>query len=69
MGTTYLKHPQPSPDKNAGRSATVVSDRMKVGAGQMGSSGSMGKGQSTGDGMENEGGGGKKKKGNPGHSY
>jgi hypothetical protein len=62
--TTYLKHPQPSPDKNAGRSATQVSDR-HAGGGQMGSSGSMGKGQDTGDGMENEKGvsGGKKKAG------
>ena len=68
--TTYVKHPQPSADKTASRSATVVSDRMQPGGGQMGSSGSMGKHQSTGDGMENESGGGKaKKKGNPGHSY
>ncbi len=58
--TTYLKHPQPSPDKNAGRSATEVSGRHS-GGDQMGSSGSMGKSQSTGDGMENERGGGKKK--------
>lgn len=68
--TTYLKHPQPSPDKKAGRSATPVSDRHS-GGGQMGSSGAMGKHQDTGDGMENESGAGKgRKKGNPGkHGY
>ena len=49
----YLKPPKPSPDKNAGRSAKQVSDRQS-GGGQMGSSGSMGKHQKTGDGMENE---------------
>ena len=69
MGTTYEKYPRPSADKVASRSATVVADRMQPGGGQMGSSGSMGKHQSTGDGMENEGGGKAKKKGNPGHSY
>ncbi len=66
MGTTYDKYPKPGPDKNAGRSATKVSDRMKPGGGQMGSSGSMGKHQNTGDGMENEKGAGKS---NPGHKY
>ncbi len=51
----YKVPPKPAPDKNAGRSATPVSDR-HAGGGQMGSSGAMGKGQSTGDGMENESG-------------
>lgn len=53
MGTTYLKHPKPSPDMDAGRSATKVSESMK-GAGQDTAEGTMGKGQKTGDGMENE---------------
>jgi hypothetical protein len=60
MGTTYLKHPQPSPDMDAGRSATKVSDAM-TGKGQDTADGTMGKAQKTGDGMENE------KGGNPGH--
>lgn len=54
----YLKPPKPSPDKDAGRSATPVSDR-HGGGGPMGSSGAMGKSQKTGDGMENESGKGK----------
>jgi len=58
--TTYLKHPQPSPDMDAGRSATKVSDSM-TGKGQDTADGTMGKAQKTGDGMENE------KGGNPGH--
>ena len=66
--TDYLKYPKPKADKNAGRSATVVSDRHKPGGGQMSSSGSMGKHQSTGDGMENESGVGGGKK-NPGKHY
>lgn len=73
MGTTYLRHPKPSPDMDAGRSATKVSDSMK-GMGQMGAEGTMGKYSETGDGMENESGVGKGKKGkmkygshNPGH--
>jgi hypothetical protein len=68
MGTTYEKYPKPAPDKNAGRSATQVSDR-HTGGGLMGAAGAMGKYTDTGDGMENESGisGGKKKKGNPGH--
>lgn len=53
MGTTYLKYPKPSPDMDAGRSATEVSESMK-GGGQMGAEGTMGKAQKTGDGMENE---------------
>ena len=55
MGTTYEKYPKPSPDKTAGRSATKVSERHS-GGDQKGSSGAMGKSQSTGTGMENESG-------------
>lgn len=46
--TTYDKHPKPSPDMDAGRSASKVSDRMK-GGGQDTSDGAMGKSQKTGD--------------------
>ena len=73
MGTTYLQHPKPSPDMDAGRSATKVGESMKAG-GQDAAAGAMGKNTKTGDGMENESGVGKgKKKGmkygshNPGH--
>jgi len=55
--TDYQKHPKAKPDMNAGRSAKPVSQPMK--GEQMGSHGSMGKHQKTGDGMENERGAGK----------
>ena len=53
MGTTYTRHPKPSPDMDAGRSATKVGDAM-TGKGQDTADGTMGKAQKTGDGMENE---------------
>ncbi len=53
MGTTYLKHPKPAPDMDAGRSATPKGGPM-TGKGQDTADGTMGKAQKTGDGMENE---------------
>ncbi len=52
MGTTYLKYPKPSPDMDAGRSASPKGGPMG-GGGQKTAEGTMGN-QKTGDGMENE---------------
>lgn len=50
--TDYVKYPKPSPDMDAGRSATKKGDAMS-GSGQDTADGTMGN-QKTGDGMENE---------------
>ena len=50
--TDYTKYPKPSPDMDAGRSATPKGGPMS-GSGQKTADGTMGN-QKTGDGMENE---------------
>lgn len=57
--TDYVKYPKPKADKNAGRSASKVSNAPR--ADQHHKDGTMGKHQRTGDGMENNRGGGGKK--------